>query len=105
MLCYELSNDALTGKLQTVIPRDKVEILIRVRRTTYVINCLISLFVRNIDFIDISLKRSGEDVKDFLNLSRLSQYESRINELSSEKDKKIVTLELLEDYISTEIIK
>ena len=105
LLCYELSNDALTGKLQTVIPRDKVEILIRVRRTTYVINCLISLFVRNIDFIDISLKRSGEDVKDFLNLSRLSQYESRINELSSEKDKKIVTLELLEDYISTEIIK
>ena len=105
LLCYELSNDALTGKLQTVIPRDKVEILIRVRRTTYVINCLISLFVRNIDFIDISLKRSGEDVKNFLNLSRLSQYESRINELSSEKDKKIVTLELLEDYISTEIIK
>ena len=105
LLCYELSNDSLTGKLQTVIPRDKVEILIRVRRTTYVINCLISLFVRNIDFIDISLKRSGEDVKDFLNLSRLSQYESRINELSSEKDKKIVTLELLEDYISTEIIK
>lgn len=105
LLCYELSNDALTGKLQTVIPRDKVEILIRVRRTTYVINCLISLFVRNIDFIDISLKRSGEDVKNFLNLSRLSQYESRINELSTEKDKKIVTLELLEDYISTEIIK
>ena len=105
LLCYELSNDALTGKLQTGIPEDKVEILIRVRRTTYVINCLISLFVRNIDFIDISLKRSGEDVKDFLNLSRLSQYESRINELSSEKDKKIVTLELLEDYISTEIIK
>ena len=105
LLCYELSNDALTGKLQTGIPEDKVEILIRVRRTTYVINCLISLFVRNIDFIDISLKRSGEDVKNFLNLSRLSQYESRINELSSEKDKKIVTLELLEDYISTEIIK
>ena len=105
LLCYELSNDALTGKLQTVIPRDKVEILIRVRRTTYVINCLISLFVRNIDFIDISLKRSGEDVKNFLNLSRLSQYESRINELSSETDKKTVTLELLEEYISTEIIK
>ena len=105
LLCYELTNDALTDKLQTVIPRDKFEILIRVRRTIYVINCLISLFIRNIDFIDISLKRSGEDVKNFLNLSRLSQYESRINELSSEKDKKIVTLELLEDYISTEIIK
>ena len=105
LLCYELSNDALTGKLQTGIPEDKVEILIRVRRTTYVINCLISLFVRNIDFIDISLKRSGEDVKNFLNLSRLSQYESRINELSSETDKKTVTLELLEEYISTEIIK
>ena len=105
MLCYELSDDALTGKLQTGIPEDKVEILIRVRRTTYVINCLISLFVRNIDFIDISLKKIAEDVKNFLNLSRLSQYESRINELSSETDKKTVTLELLEDYISTEIIK
>lgn len=105
LLCYELSNDALTGKLQTGIPEDKVEILIRVRRTTYVINCLISLFVRNIDFIDISLKKIAEDVKNFLHLSRLSQYESRINELSSETDKKIVTLELLEDYISTEIIK
>ena len=105
LLCYELSNDALTGKLQTVIPRDKVEILIRVRRTTYVINCLISLFVRNIDFIDISLKKIAEDVKNFLHLSRLSQYESRINELSSETDKKTVTLELLEEYISTEIIK
>ena len=105
LLCYELSDDALTGKLQTGIPEDKVEILIRVRRTTYVINCLISLFVRNIDFIDISLKKIAEDVKNYLHLSRLSQYESRINELSSEKDKKTVTLELLEDYISTEIIK
>lgn len=105
LLCYELSNDALTGKLQTGIPEDKVEILIRVRRTTYVINCLISLFVRNIDFIDISLKKIAEDVKNFLHLSRLSQYESRINELSSETDKKTVTLELLEEYISTEIIK
>ena len=105
MLCYELSDDALTGKLQTGIPEDKVEILIRVRRTTYVINCLISLFVRNIDFIDISLKKIAEDVKNYLHLSRLSQYESRINELSSETDKKTVTLELLEDYISTEIIK
>ena len=105
LLCYELSDDALTGKLQTGIPEDKVEILIRVRRTTYVINCLISLFVRNIDFIDISLKKIAEDVKNYLHLSRLSQYESRINELSSETDKKTVTLELLEDYISTEIIK
>ena len=105
LLCYELSDDALTGKLQTGIPEDKVEILIRVRRTTYVINCLISLFVRNIDFIDISLKKIAEDVKNFLHLSRLSQYESRINELSSETDKKTVTLELLEEYISTEIIK
>ena len=105
LLCYELSNDALTGKLQTGIPEDKVEILIRVRRTTYVINCLISLFVRNIDFIDISLKKIAEDVKNYLHLSRLSQYESRINELSSETDKKTVTLELLEEYISTEIIK
>ena len=105
LLCYELSDDALTGKLQTGIPEDKVEILIRVRRTTYVINCLISLFVRNIDFIDISLKKIAEDVKNFLHLSRLSQYESRINELSSETDKKTVTLELFEDYTSTEIIK
>ena len=105
LLCYELSDDALTGKLQTGIPEDKVEILIRVRRTTYVINCLISLFVRNIDFIDISLKKIAEDVKNYLHLSRLSQYESRINELSSETDKKTVTLELLEEYISTEIIK
>lgn len=101
---YELSNDALTGKLWLDIPKDKLDILVRVRRSTYVINCLIAQFVRNIDYIRISLNRFEDDVKEFLHLSRFSQYESRINELSSESDSKTVTLEMLEEYISTDII-
>ena len=105
LACYELNNDALTGKLWFDIPEDKRQILARVRRVTYVINSLIGRFVRNIDYIRISLNRFDDDVKGFLQLSRFSQYESRINNLSLKEDLAKVTLDMLEDYISAEIEK
>lgn len=105
LACYELSNDALTGKLWFDIPEDKRQLLIRVRKVTYVVNSLIGRFIRNIDYIRISINRFEDDVKEYLHLSRFSQYESRIKELSSKEELAKVTLEMLEDYISTEIVK